>query len=144
MPAIPSAMSSQANQGRPFLGGFRSVCFLAFALLKVPLRGPSPPSSLVHLEQLGKLVIGKTGISDEPGKRAFGHVALMARNKKHDRSIILVAHDNMATCLMAYILASLPKDFNNLTRLRNQQFHVGSFTYARTLTFFLNLNIHPS
>jgi broad specificity phosphatase PhoE len=38
----------------------------------------------------------------------------MARNKKRDRSIILVAHGNMATCLMVYILASLPKDFNNL------------------------------
>jgi hypothetical protein len=38
----------------------------------------------------------------------------MARNKKRDRSIILVARDNMATCLMVYILASLLKDFNNL------------------------------
>ena len=90
-PAMPSAISSQANQGMPFLCGFRLVCSLVFALLKVPPRGPSPPSSLVHLEQLDKLVIGKTGISDEPRKQAFGHLALMARNKKRDRSIILVA-----------------------------------------------------
>ena len=136
-PAMPSAISSQANQGKPFLGGFPLVCFLAFALLKVSSQGPSSPSSLIHLEQLVEPVIGKTGISDQPGKQAFGHAALMTRNEKRDRSIILLTHDNMATCLIVYILASLPKDFNNLTRLSNRQSHVGSFTYAHTLAFSL-------
>jgi hypothetical protein len=58
-------------------------------------------------------------------------------NKKRDRLIILVAHDNMAICLMVYILASLPKDFNNLARLSNQQFHVGCLAYAHNPTFSL-------
>jgi len=136
MPAMPRAISSQANQGKPFFGGFPLVCFLAFALLKVPPRGPSP-SSLLHPEQADELIIGKTAISDEPGKQALRHVAPMARNEKRDRSIILVADDNMATCLTVYILASAPKDFNNLAWLSNQQFDVGSFTYAHTLTFSL-------
>jgi len=108
---MPSAISSQANQGRPFFEGFPLVCFLAFALLKVSPWGPSPPSSLVHLKQLDELVIGRAGISDEPGKQALGYVALTVRNTKRDLSIILAAHDNMATCFMVYILASLPKDF---------------------------------
>ena len=59
----------------------------------------------------------------------------MASNKKRDRSVILVANDNMASCLMVYILASLLKDFNNLAWLSNQQFHVAPLTYAHTLTF---------
>ncbi len=49
----------------------------------------------------------------EPSKQASRHIAPMARNRKCDRPIILGAHDNMATCLTVYILASLPKDFNN-------------------------------
>jgi hypothetical protein len=58
-------------------------------------------------------------------------------DKKRDRSIILGAHDNIATCLMVHILASLSKDFNNLTRLSSQQSHASSFAYAGTLTFSL-------
>jgi hypothetical protein len=135
MPAVPSAISSQANQGKPFLGCFPLVRFLPFALLKVAPRALSPPSSVAHLEQVDKLIIGKVGISGQPGKRAIGRATVMGRNKEGDRSIILVADDNMATCLMVYILASLPKDFNNLARLSNEQFYVGSFTYAHALTF---------
>jgi hypothetical protein len=76
-------------------------------------------------------------MSDQPRKQAFGHPTLMARHRKRGRSIIPMAHDNMATCLMVYILASLTEDFNNLARLSNQQLHLGSYTYADTLTFSL-------
>lgn len=143
MPATPNAISSQANQGKRFFDDSPLTCFLTFALPKNSSAGPSPPPSPVYIEQLDRLVTGKTGISAEPGRQTFGHLALMARNNKHDRSIILVTLDNMAICLMVYILASLLKDFNNLARPSNQQSHVGSFAYAHNLTFSY-LNIHAS
>lgn len=117
-------MSNQANQGRPLLVGCSLAGFLVFVLVKASARGLSPPPSSLHLQQLHGLIIGKAGISDEPRKQAFGHVALVATNKERDRWIILAAHDNMAIRLMVYILASLQKDFNNLARFSNRQFHV--------------------
>jgi hypothetical protein len=72
-----------------------------------------------------------------PESKLYEYVALLPRNTKRDRSIILVADDNMATCLMVYILATLLKDFNKLAWLDNQQFHVGSADgFDRGFNFF--------
>jgi hypothetical protein len=46
-----------------------------------------------------------------PDRKLFGPVAPVARNKRRGQSIVPVAHPDTATCLMVYILASLPKDF---------------------------------
>jgi hypothetical protein len=85
--------------------------FLSLCSAQSSAAGPSPPSNLIYLEQPYELTIDKTCVPDEPRKLASWHVTLMATNKKRDRSTILVAHDNMAACLMVYILTSLPKDF---------------------------------
>ena len=35
MPAMPNAITSQANQGKPPLGDFPLLCFLVFPLFKI-------------------------------------------------------------------------------------------------------------
>jgi len=111
MPATPMAMKSQPNHGEPPLEDFPWVCFLAFALLKVPPWGSSLPSSLIHSKQPNLLAVNRTHVRNRPTLQAFGQVTLAARKEDRDRAIVPVAYDNMTTCLMVYILTSLTKDF---------------------------------
>jgi len=65
----------------------------------------------MHPEQPDKLAANGTHVRNQPRQPALGHSTLVATNKKRDLSIIIVARDNIATCLIVHILASPTEDF---------------------------------